>query len=309
MSATRHYRFVGEEGAVLPGSFLPLDQLVQLPPEMCRGQLEFVPLRDDMGVHLLDARFEHEVRMDVGHAVPVGLSTLTVVQGHFSVRSPGMREAALCTESASVLVPQPECEGVLRFAANQRVRAVNWDFAPETMEELGLPMREGATSALPLAALRRLAGELLATPYQGALRRYYLESKLLECLVTQAAAMRDAQSHRSSSLRQRDVERMHEARALLLSRLDDPPSLGTLARRVGTNRRKLSADFQQVFGVTVFGCLREARLEQARWLLENSAMSLKEIAPRVGFAHAGNLTRAFVAAFSEPPSRLRDRKG
>lgn len=307
MSAGQTYRFVNEDMFTPPGCFLPLDEVVDLPQESCRGRYEFVPLRGDMGVHLFEARFARDVRMDLGHDGKVAASTLTVLEGRVAVVSSGTAEVTDCSERASRLFPFPDREVAARFPADQRVRLVNWDFTEDVLEELGLPIQAGASSTLPLAALQRLAADLLAIPYHGALRGYYLESKLLECLVVQAAALRDERPARPPVLGRRDAERVREARALLLSRLDDPPSLEELARRVGTNRRKLGTDFRRAFGTTVFGCLRQARLEQARQLVENSGMTLSEIAARVGFAHASNLTRAYVVAFGAPPRRPRRR--
>ena len=59
-----------------------------------------------------------------------------------------------------------------------------------------------------------------------------------------------------------DVKSIHEAKNILLKTLDHPPSLIHLARKAGINHYKLKIGFKEVFGTTVFGFVRQQRLEK-----------------------------------------------
>jgi transcriptional regulator GlxA family with amidase domain len=94
---------------------------------------------------------------------------------------------------------------------------------------------------------------------------------------------------------------------LLRARLADPPSLKDLAKIVGTNQPRLSRSFRALFGTTVYGYLREARMQRARELVTGTRMPVKSIALEVGYRSTSDLTRAVKERFGMTPSELRER--
>ena len=111
----------------------------------------------------------------------------------------------------------------------------------------------------------------------------FLESRATELLALQFAQwnlMESASPVKQSDylLRTNDIDRLNCARDILEQRMEEPPSLLELARLVGLNDYKLKQGFRQVFGTTVFGYLREYRLEKARQLLSTDTMSVTEVA-------------------------------
>ena len=94
------------------------------------------------------------------------------------------------------------------------------------------------------------------------------------------------------------------ARDRLLADLANPPDLNALARDCGTNRTTLQHLFQAKLGMSVFGYLREQRLQRARRLLAAGGHGIDEVATRVGYRHGHNLTRAFKQRFGLTPSQL-----
>lgn len=108
-------------------------------------------------------------------------------------------------------------------------------------------------------------------------------------------------------LPEQEARRLYQARHLLQERLADPPSLDELAREVGTNQPSLSRGFRALFGTTVFGFLREARLQRARELLAETNQPVKAVALTVGYRNTGDLSRAIKERYGLTPSELRDR--
>lgn len=140
-------------------------------------------------------------------------------------------------------------------------------------------------------------------PYNGPLKRFFLEAKSME-LITYAMAQLavDKYGHDSTGvLSFRDMERVRDIKEILLNNLNNPPSLMELARKSGTNKNKLNADFHKAFGASVFEFFRTSRLEHARTLLENKKMSVTEAAFEVGYAHQQSFTRAFRNHFGSNP--------
>ncbi len=101
----------------------------------------------------------------------------------------------------------------------------------------------------------------------------------------------------------RPLELLLRARDTLLANLTDPPDLATLARHCGTNRTSLQRLFKEYLGMTVFGYLREQRLQRARCLLEQGH-SIGAAAAAVGYFDRRDLTRAFKQRFGVGPNAL-----
>lgn len=97
----------------------------------------------------------------------------------------------------------------------------------------------------------------------------------------------------------------HSARVYLLRSLDNAPGIQELARLTGTNTKRLNAAFKHCSGMTVFEYLREERMKEACQLLRNTALSVGEIACRVGFSGSANFSTAFKERFGTTPSAFR----
>lgn len=99
------------------------------------------------------------------------------------------------------------------------------------------------------------------------------------------------------------------ARVHLLKSLADAPDLETLARLVGTNRRRLSAAFKACAGVSVFDYLREERMSEARTLLLNTKETIESIGLQLGFSSGANFSTAFRERFGITPTGFRQIEG
>lgn len=152
-------------------------------------------------------------------------------------------------------------------------------------------------------SMRMVIHQILNCPYNGHIKRMYLESKAMELITYQLAqlAFDENGPEKSFVLRPDDIERIHEARDILIRNLEHPPSLMELARQTGLNDTKLKRGFRQVFGTTVFGCLHAHRMEIGRQLLAEGKMNVTEVAFTVGFAQLSNFTRAFKQHFGVNP--------
>jgi len=81
----------------------------------------------------------------------------------------------------------------------------------------------------------------------------------------------------------------------------DPPSLLTLAHRVGLNDFKLKRGFREVYQTTVFGYVRMLRMEKALSLLEAGEMNVGEVASATGYSNFGHFSEAFRKRFGVSP--------
>jgi AraC-like DNA-binding protein len=146
--------------------------------------------------------------------------------------------------------------------------------------------------------------QMLKCPYQGLTKRLFLESKTLELIALQLeqSVLKSKKDKMSSRLRPADIERIHEAKDIIVNNMQKPPSLMELARQAGLNDFKLKKGFRQVFGRTVFGFLHEYRMEQSRKLLEEGKINVKEVSYTVGYMNAHSFSDAFKKRYGIRPS-------
>ena len=89
--------------------------------------------------------------------------------------------------------------------------------------------------------------------------------------------------------------------------LGQPLAVSELARRVNLSRSRFTHLFRAERGCSPARYLREARLERARQLLEDSSLSIKEIMVRVGFNDPSHFTRDFSKRYGVSPRTFRAR--
>ncbi|MBW4612084.1 MAG: AraC family transcriptional regulator [Desmonostoc vinosum HA7617-LM4] len=147
--------------------------------------------------------------------------------------------------------------------------------------------------------------DILNCPYQGMIKRMYLESKVLELLALllkeEAEIQMGSQTHKP--LKPGTLEQILHARDLLLQQIDNPPSTAELARLVKLNEYALKCGFLQVFGKPLFAYLHDYRLEQAYQLLETGEMKVSEVAQKIGFASRSYFAAAFRKKFGVNPKQ------
>ncbi|MGG6270020.1 helix-turn-helix domain-containing protein [Leptolyngbya sp. AN03gr2] len=287
-----------------------LDTLFKVPAELGQGFRREIEWREGLHLSIDDYQLHGDLkRRFEEHEHPIQMGFLLL--GH--CRSREIDEASagmnwLCGSGLAV--------GGLYEVFAQRLVEVNIHIAPsiyqafvanpegeipESFEHLFRELeqayfyRYGVVTSEMQLALRQLLG----CPFQGATKRMYLESKILELLALMTAQEQSRMI--AAPLQMDEVDRIHEARKILLQRINQPPSLIELARLVGLNDNALKRGFRRVFGTTVFGYLHDYRLEQAQQLLASGEMKVTEVAAAIGFESRSYFSIAFRKKFGMNP--------
>jgi AraC-like DNA-binding protein len=182
----------------------------------------------------------------------------------------------------------------------------DFDSLPPTLKNLinSTDLRRFHQSLEPnTMAMQSILHQILHCPFTGMVKRMYLEAKTLELLALQLSEWQADQQKGLPhiGLSPDDIDRIHQAKHILLGHSDDPPSLQELARQVGLNRRKLMQGFREVFGTTAFGCLSDYRMEQAKQLLIEGRLRIAEVAEAVGYSSRSAFYTAFRKKFGVNP--------
>jgi len=245
-----------------------------------------------------------------------GIKLVLVQQGRLRCRIPGQPEHHLQGPGLCLLAHEHEYMVQVAYESTVPLRYAIVQLGPKLFEQdddllpPALKPQHGGPRLLSRPAhpgLQTLAAQIATCSWQGATRRFYLTGKALELAALGMQLVRESPSTPAASrITLNDVERIHAARDFLFSNLQHPPSLNALAAHVGTNPRKLTAGFQQVFGASAFALLAEQRLRQAHRMLCDEDTHIAAIAARVGYTPA-HFSMAFRARYGISPRALRTR--
>jgi AraC-like DNA-binding protein len=112
----------------------------------------------------------------------------------------------------------------------------------------------------------------------------------------------DPRAYRLPTARSPELLRAME---ILLERLDAPPKLSELARRVGASQRTLERRFDEETAMGARTFLRTARVLRAMELLARPRATVTEVAFAVGFQSLSSFSRAFEEIAGERPRSYR----
>lgn len=153
--------------------------------------------------------------------------------------------------------------------------------------------------------MRQVAQQIIDAPFRGEMRRLYLQEKVFELLSLQLEPLlADTRlCHPSPGHKPDTIARIYHAKEVLVSQLENPPSLPDLARQVGVSERTLYYCFREVFGTTVMGYLAGQRMHHAAQLLRAGHCTVAEAATWVGYNHLGHFAGRFKRQFGITPSQ------
>jgi len=154
-------------------------------------------------------------------------------------------------------------------------------------------------------AIRTIAQQMWDAPYRGELKRLYLQAKVMELLVIylDLIAEEPTQTQIRPGLKPETIARLHHAKEILETRLENPPAVLELAQQVGVSDRTLLRGFKQLFNTTIVAYVQRQRLEQAERLLRQGNLKVSEVATAIGYGNMGHFAVAFKRRFGITPSQ------
>ncbi|CBS89332.1 helix-turn-helix domain-containing protein [Azospirillum lipoferum] len=245
-----------------------------------------------------------------------GLKLVVVDNSELLCKLPNCEKTRIVGPCICAIWNESDCEGMQSFPAGSRMQftAISLsastvkDRLPTAFERLSDASKGASGPSLAVtsasAAVRALCAQVGACPLRGLSRTLYLSGKALEIAAhaldsLQATPSNAKDLHFSTA----DIEKLQHARDILTARMRQPPSLAELGQSVGLNPRKLTVGFRRVFGDSVFGYLRSAKLDAAYRLLVEGEMSVSCAAYSVGYSPA-HFSVAFRKKFGVSPKQV-----
>lgn len=245
-----------------------------------------------------------------------GVKLILLLSGQLQCRLPGNDDVyisgpCLCSvvNDGDYLASQAfQPDEVLRYiivSFDHQTGAAFFDAPSDNANLLAGPDMPRLIRAPVNEALAGLGRQMLTCPMRPGAASLYMAGKGLE-LAGLAADLLSGNTScgHAGKLSAAEIERLEEARLILMTSLDQAPDMPTLARQVGLNIRKLTTGFKMRFGVTPSSFLQAARLDAAHGMIAAGEWTVSQAAWRVGYTPAAFST-AFRRRFGIAPSSLR----
>lgn len=146
-----------------------------------------------------------------------------------------------------------------------------------------------------------LVEQFFSNTYEGELKMMFHKSHMSALLSHYFGQLAKQQTPNIDTLQ---LEKLNLAQEILLTDIENPPSLTELANRIGTNTTKLKKGFKAQFGVPVFKYLQNERLKKAYNLIKYEQKTIQEAAWAVGYDSLGSFSNAFEKKFGYRPSQV-----
>ncbi|MDF2923625.1 MAG: helix-turn-helix protein [Paenibacillaceae bacterium] len=287
----------------------PTESIILLPGHLGEGYVKQIKLPNGMELGLCRMTLHQPLVMDVGIRYPhMELAFSTQGSGTWCERGRN-QERSLASGTGSLIYMNDAVFHAEQFA-NEPIdhMELRIDFARfrHLLGELPWRLEDRfyckQSSISP--AVHHILEEIKSCPYGGSIKRLFLEGKSLELLallLDDAEAGGEAAACAAFSWRKEDIRSLHLARDILSRSWREPPGLLQLARKVGLNDFKLKRGFKELFGTTVFGYVRQLRMQQARELLEQGGANVTEAAYLVGYSNISHFSALFRKTFGCHP--------
>jgi AraC-like DNA-binding protein len=166
-----------------------------------------------------------------------------------------------------------------------------------------------ALGKLPLipdaAVLLKQIGE---ASFTGDVGNIWIEAKALELVSVILDWHRRLAAVTAPPLKEHDRLGIAEAIRYAEEHFSGPLSLTVLARQAAMSIRKFTAAFKTHTGASAASYIRRIRMDQAVYLLKNTAAPLSDIAGMVGYKHLSRFSTLFREQFGVMPSEFRKRE-
>ncbi len=152
--------------------------------------------------------------------------------------------------------------------------------------------------------IHSIVKEIIDCPYIDGLQTMFLQAKVFELIILQAALYDQPEDHRFIQ-KQSEKDAFLAIKEYLSNSTDQTHSLSDISQKFGINEFKLKKGFKELFGITIFAWISEVRLSQAKHLLMDSEKSIQEIAYAIGYSSPQYFSTAFKKRFGVTPKSVR----
>ena len=144
---------------------------------------------------------------------------------------------------------------------------------------------------------------IIAINLNDELSNFSVRIKVLELLYHLLHKLSKRENTSQKTVNNADAEKLLNARNIILADISEPPSISFLATQVGMSETKLKQLFKQTFGDSIYNYFQKIRMEEAAFLLKQSAYSVSEVGFQLGFSNLSHFSRLFQRHYGVTPKK------
>jgi len=146
--------------------------------------------------------------------------------------------------------------------------------------------------------------QILQAKVHDSMKSLYFKGKVYELLSLYFNKSEDPSVEQCPFLvDEKNIQKIRQAKAIILERMTDPPSLEQLAVEIGLSLKKLKEGFKQLYGDTVFAYLLDHKMEEARRMLDSQKYNVNEVGLKLGYSTASHFITAFKKKYGTTPKK------
>lgn len=155
------------------------------------------------------------------------------------------------------------------------------------------------------SSIKLILNQLRTKQTNDLLRPIYIKGKVYELLSYYFSQSSEKETENCPYISNEETaSKIKQAKQLIISNMNNPPSLTDLAKEVGLNIKKLKTGFKEVYGVPVFTFLLNYKMELAKTLLQEQQLNVNEIASHLGYSASSHFIAAFKSKFGITPKQF-----
>ncbi|AZQ63274.1 AraC family transcriptional regulator [Flammeovirga pectinis] len=132
----------------------------------------------------------------------------------------------------------------------------------------------------------------------------YLTSKAIEFLTFSLQLINQSdQTLIKKKITKDQLQIALKIRDLILNNMDAPLTIPELSKEIGISPTLAKTIFNQAFGLPIYGFYQSRRMEQAKELLDEGELSIKDIAFDIGYSNVSHFTRSFRKKYGINPKQ------
>lgn len=282
-------------------------EFYSIPAQAGEGFLQRIRLRQGMEIHWFEAKFNGPICLDVEVKYPhLEIAYTLEGQGYWETLGYSRNYELAAGVSTFMYMCNEKLHSELSSRERMLQMEIRFDlrlFNPQLLELARITEKPFFCEQMKGAPqIPIIVEQMQHIPYNGSLRKLYLEGKALELLAFHLNCVGNERQRIHSKLSAEDVRCLREAKEILSHAWRQPPSLLELSRRIGLNDFKLKLGFKELYGTTVFGYVRGQRMNEARRMLEQGKANVSEAAIMVGYHNLSHFSAMFRKTFGYNPS-------
>lgn len=299
------------------------EECLLIPKKIGEGRILGFNFSDGVGLLLFDCSFKQKLTLTFNEALLspllfnfISTGEITHISNHennyHTLNSLQSTITANPTDSSEVLIFQPKerivfsCILIDRKKFKQKIDAGLGDI-PEKVKSIFLDTANEKSffyqTNYSMASSIHLQA-VINSEHIDLAKSVYLEGITLELLSNQIKQFKNSVSttpKKRTVLNNDDIEKILEAKELLLENIEESPTIESLATKVGVNQTKLKIGFKNIFDKPIKTWLRHQKLEKAQLLLLQDQMGIKEISETVGYLNQSHFSRQFKTRYGVLP--------